>query len=214
MYTIHFLQDSGIVESDRRHIESVAQKIHWDIRDSLGMEKCEIFFGSNRDKVLQGEVFQSFLCDADSFYVYVDNDALRAAGQSECDANLIDHLYGGLYATARIRCMNLRSDCGLQEEAVGEGLSAHFVCEQLGRKPKPHHTQLSRERADDLLRAMRDESMRGGSYEKWFRGSRDEGIPPLAAHALGFIAVGTYLEKRKKTSVRAIATPADEILSW
>ncbi|MDE0243205.1 MAG: DUF2268 domain-containing putative Zn-dependent protease [Candidatus Kaiserbacteria bacterium] len=211
MYVVHVLQDSGISEKDRVYIESVVEGVYKAMQDVLSMEECAILFSANAHKVQPGEIFQSFLCDESSFYVFVNLDALSRAGKKEITANLTEHLYNGLYATARVRCMNLDADCGLREEVIGEGLSAHFVCEMTRRKPKPYYTHLHEEEVQTFLQAMRHDAAKDVSYEKWFRGSREEGIPSHTIHAVGFSLVDMYLKKTKLTSVRALETPATTI---
>lgn len=211
MYAVHILQDSGISEKDQSQIESTVGEVHSAMQEVLSIEECDILFTSNAKKVQPGEIFQSFLCDASSFYVFVDVESLSRAGNKEIATNLVEHLYNGLYATARIRCIHLDVDCGLKEEVIGEGLSAHFVCEMVGRRPRSHYTQLREEEVEAFLRAMQSDAILDAPYEKWFRGSEEEGIPPYALHAVGFSLVDTYLKKTRQTSVHALETPAATI---
>lgn len=214
MYKVYFLQDNTIDKGYCDHIEAVVQDVYQHIHKVLGVESCEIIVSSQRSSLFGGELFRSFLCDADSFYLYGNSEMIQSASREAITTNLKEHLYNGLYATARICRLGLAVDCGLREEVVGEGLSAHFVCEQLGKKPSTWYTHLEKEKIPAFLTTMRSEAPGNGLYEKWFRGSEEEGIPPFTAHALGYHAVAAYLKKTRKASIHALGTPAKEILVW
>ena len=133
MYTIHFLTEGQEISDEGRGIiEGVVRAVYERVHRMLDLPECDVFFSLSKKRVFAGEIFGESLNDESSCYVFVDWEAFLRGVSDDSDGvarNFAEHLYAGLYATARIRRTGVGSDCGLLEEIVGEGLAGHFMSE-------------------------------------------------------------------------------------
>lgn len=165
-------------------------------------------------KTFDKEWFQESVDGRDSLYIFVDK-AVNKSLKSDPDQvveNLTDHLLAGLYATARTRNINLGPDCGLLEEIVNEGFAGHFMAEQNGGMVKHYYTALSKTEVVDLWgRAQKQCTEKDTNIEKWFWGSKEDKIPPLAALSVGYAVAAHYLQQTGQKSTDALRVSAREV---
>ncbi len=217
MYETHFLKDDGRLSAETKaHIETVVGEGYGKVHTTLNLIDCNIFFIISEKRILPGECFQESPCDHDSLYMFIDCGIEKRLedNQQYVTDNLIDHLFGGLYATARAKNIGLTAECGLIEEIISEGFSGHFIAEQNGGQVKPYYTNLQKNEIASLWRHVIDEgAVNNTDIEKWYWGSDKEKIPPLAALSLGYAAVNSYLRQIKRDSGVGLTTPAGRVVA-
>ena len=219
MYTTHFLHGERALGDDARHlIENIVSKAHTNIGEDLDLAVCEVFVAARSGKIPEGGMLTAFSYDHAGVYLFVNADLIEQSITSGTDREsvekiLFEHLYRSLYATARTRHLNLGADCGLLEEAVGEGLSEIFVSEKTTNPPNKRYVQFSDGDIRRLWEKMVSElDSNRLNVEKWFSGDTNEGIAPFAACSVGFAVAGAYLESTGRRSVDALAVPARDIV--
>ena len=216
MYKTHFLKNKNEINEEAKVcMQKSVEEVQKQIYSELALEECDILIATNPKKVMKEEMVQGFPGDQGSMYLMVDDKALEKQMKKdpkEVIKNVKEHLCGGLYLTARAKHLGIEADCGLLEEIVGEGLAEHYAAQKTGREPKEQYRALTKKDIQRLWKQIKKEVMNPKiDVEKWFRGDKEENIPPHAALPLGFAATEIYFKKTGKNSLNSITISAKEI---
>ena len=212
MYEIHFLaSEERLEDSLQEAIREIVEEVYSNMHTLLSLKECKINFIVKKNSD-DPNVFRVFGGDVDSFYISVDRVSALTLLDSDKEVftkGLSEHLYSGLYETARANKLeNTVGDC-LFDEVIEAGLVAHFIEEVTGSRQK-HHDSISPEELSEMKEKLREICANGLECDinSWFKGSDSENLPPQAVSIVGYHIVDTYLSKGDIKSTDVLGVPA------